>query len=246
MRVKILSCLAALALAPLATQSVASPLAQGATAKAAVPTGIQLAQADLKGSGGGGATIRGGGGGGGGAAIRGGGGGGGGAAIRGGGGGGGAAFRGGGGGGRTFNTPSGVQVRDLNRTPGAGLGDSRGSFRSRDVRRFDSDRSSFRDRSVVRDRDRGSFSDRRAFRDRSFDRDRRFVDRRFDRRHAWRGDRWRHRRVYRDGIYVYPYSGYAYAGRCHRHYRGARVLRHCHPYASRWHRHGRWSVVSIY
>jgi hypothetical protein len=217
MRLKTLSCLAAIALAPIAGQSIAtaSPLAQAAGAKAAVPAGIQLAQAD---------KLRGGGGSGGGApAVRdlntGGGGGGGGSAIRGGGGdrGGGSAFRG-----RDFNTPAGVRVRDLNTTPGAGLGDSRRGFR---------DRSDFRDRSA--------FRDRRDFR--RFDSDRRFVDRRIERRHVFRGDRFRHRRVFRDGVWVYPYTSYAYTGRCHRHYRGIRVLRHCHPYAYRWHHHGRWS-----
>jgi hypothetical protein len=181
MRVKILSCLAALALAPLAGQSIASPLAQGAAANAAVPAGIQLAQGlpavrDLNTGGGGG--------------------------------GGGAAKVQGGGGGRTFNTPGG-RVRDLNRTPGAGLGDSRGSFRGRDVRRFDNNR---------------SFGDRRHV----------------DRRHGYRHDRWRHRRGFSGGIYVNPYSSYAYDNACHRHYRGPRLLRHCHPYDYRRHRHGRW------
>ena len=48
MRLKTLSCLAALALAPAvgASSAAASPLAQGAAAKTAVPAGIQLAQAD--------------------------------------------------------------------------------------------------------------------------------------------------------------------------------------------------------
>jgi len=90
-----------------------------------------------------------------------------------------------------------VTVRDLNRTPGVGLGNSR-AYRG----------------------------------DRSF-------DRRVDRRRDWRGDRSRHRRVYRDGFYVYPYAGYAYAGPCHRHFRGARVMRHCHDFVTR-HRHGGW------
>ena len=29
-------------------------------------------------------------------------------------------------------------------------------------------------------------------------------------------------------------------GWCHRHHWKWRVLRHCHPYSYRWHRHGRW------
>jgi len=208
MRVKILSCLAALALAPAIGSSgaAASPLAQGAAAKAAAPTGIQLAQAvrDLNKGGGGGGGGRSGGGDG----------------VYTGGRGGDGVYRGGGGG-RTFNTPAGVQVRDLNRTPGAGLGDSRRAFR---------DRSDFRDRSAFRDR-----------RDvRRFDGDRRFVDRRIDRRHSWRDDRRRHRRVFRNGIYVYPYSSYAYSDACHRHHRGVRVLRHCHVYDYARHRHGGW------
>jgi hypothetical protein len=205
MRVKILSCLAALALAPAIGSSgaAASPLAQGATAKAAAPAGIQLAQADKLpavrdlNTGGGGSGGRSGGGDG----------------VYTGGRGGDGVYRGGGGG-RTFNTPGG-QVRDLNRTPGAGLGDSRGSFRSRDVRRSDNVR--------------------------RFDNDRSFNDRRFvDRRHGSRHDRWRHRHTFRGGIYVDPYASYAYDNACHRHYRGVRVLRHCHPYDYARHRHGGW------
>jgi hypothetical protein len=29
-------------------------------------------------------------------------------------------------------------------------------------------------------------------------------------------------------------------GWCHRHHWRYRVMRHCHPYSYRWHRHGRW------
>ena len=63
------------------------------------------------------------------------------------------------------------------------------------------------------------------------DRGRVYDGRRGDRtryRHGWRG------RGYETGIYVD-------AGRsCHRHHRGYRVMRHCHPYGYRWHRHGPW------
>jgi hypothetical protein len=67
-----------------------------------------------------------------------------------------------------------------------------------------------------------------------------YRNRGIERHHSWRGDRRHHRRVFRSGIYVDPYASYAYTDRCHRHVRGARVLRHCHPYAVRWHHHGRW------
>jgi len=64
------------------------------------------------------------------------------------------------------------------------------------------------------------------------------VRSRVDVRERWRGDRWRYR--YRDrgprvGVYIAGGRGW-----CHRHHWRYRVLRHCHPYSYRWHRHGRW------
>ena len=64
------------------------------------------------------------------------------------------------------------------------------------------------------------------------------VRSRVDVRERGRGDRWRYR--YRDhgprvGVYVSGGRGW-----CHRHHWQWRVLRHCHPYSYRWHRHGRW------
>ena len=61
-------------------------------------------------------------------------------------------------------------------------------------------------------------------------------------RDGWRGDRLRKRRhVWRDGYYVAPAVVYEVGrGWCHRHHWRWRVLRHCHPYSYRWHRHGRW------
>jgi hypothetical protein len=230
MRLKTLSCLAVLALAPIAAQSpaAASPLAQAAAAKAAVPAGIQLAQVD---------KLRGGGRGGGGDGVY--------TGGRGGGrgGGGDGVYTGGRSGGRSGGGDgvyTGGRGGDGVYTGGRG-GRSRGGDGVYTGGRggdgvYTGGRGNFRDRSAFRDR---GFRDRSSFR--SFDGDRRFVDRRIDRRHAWRGDRWRHRRVFRDGIWVYPYTSYAYSGRCHRHFRGARVLRHCHLYSYRWHHHGRWS-----
>jgi hypothetical protein len=77
---------------------------------------------------------------------------------------------------------------------------------------------------------------------------RRWVDRGDVRvRESWRRDRWRHRNRpfvrygYYDSYYVAPVAAYRYRrGWCHRHYWRGRVLRHCHPYRYRWHRHGRW------
>jgi hypothetical protein len=223
MRLKTLSCIAALALLPVAGQStaVASPLAQGAAAKAAVPTGIQLAQAGNKFGGGGGGRS-----GGGDGVYTGG-------RSGGGGGGGDGVYRGGG------RSSGGDGVSRGGGRSGGGDGIYRGGGRSAGgdgVYRGGGFRSGGGD-GVYRG---GGFRDRSAYR--SFDGDRRFVDRRIDRRHAWRGDRWRHRRAFRGGIYVYPYTSYGYhRGACHRHFRGARMLRHCHPYAYRLHRHGRWS-----
>jgi hypothetical protein len=61
-------------------------------------------------------------------------------------------------------------------------------------------------------------------------------------RDGWRGDRLRKRRhVWRDGYYVAPAVVYGVGrGWCHRHHWRWRVLRHCHPYRYRWHRHGPW------
>jgi hypothetical protein len=73
---------------------------------------------------------------------------------------------------------------------------------------------------------------------------RRFIDRGDVRvRDVRRGDRWRYRSrpAWRSRYYVAPAIVYGVGrGWCHRHYRGSRVLRHCHPYRYRWHRHGPW------
>jgi hypothetical protein len=53
-----------------------------------------------------------------------------------------------------------------------------------------------------------------------------------------RGDRWRFRNRY--GYYAAPLVYGVGPGWCHRHHWRGRVLRHCHPYRYRWHRHGRW------
>jgi hypothetical protein len=51
-----------------------------------------------------------------------------------------------------------------------------------------------------------------------------------------RGDRWRHRGYgARVGVYIGGGRGW-----CHRHHWRWRVMRHCHPYSYRLHRHGRW------
>jgi len=211
MRWKILTCLAALVLS--AGPTSASPLAQSAGAKAAVPTsGVQLAQGEKweRRSGGGDGVYRGGGRSSGGDGV-----------YRGGGrsSGGDGVYRGGGrssggdgvyrGGGRSSGGDgvyTGGRGGDGVYTGGRRLSRGDGVYRGggRDVRRFDGDR--------------------------------RFVER----GRAWRGDNWRHRRAYRDGITVYPYSSYAYTGRCHRHFRDVRVMRHCHPAGYGWHRHGPW------
>jgi hypothetical protein len=61
-------------------------------------------------------------------------------------------------------------------------------------------------------------------------------------RESWRRDRWRYRtRPYvRYGYYEAPVVLYSGRRWCHRHHWRWRVLRHCHPYSYRWHRHGRW------
>jgi hypothetical protein len=63
-------------------------------------------------------------------------------------------------------------------------------------------------------------------------------------RESWRrGDRWRYRSrpfVRHYGYYETPVVLYGGRRFCHRHYWRGRVLRHCHPYRYRWHRHGRW------
>jgi hypothetical protein len=68
--------------------------------------------------------------------------------------------------------------------------------------------------------------------------DRQFRGAGFDRRDGYRGHRdrgWRYRDGRRSGVFIYPGRSW-----CHRHHSGYRVLRHCHPYSYRWHRHGRW------